>query len=389
VRTNRWFILSLFLLSSSINYLDRQVLAGVAPLLKQEFSLNNAEYGALATAFSIAYSIGAPLAGLMIDRIGLTPGISVAVIVWSFAGIATGLGSGLTSLIACRTVLGAAEGAGVPAVGKAVHLLLRPEERAIGQSLSQAFISLGVVIAPPLSIQIALHSGWRSAFLVTGTLGLIWIVLWRRIAPPETGSSAVHTFRGYNLLRDRRAWIFAGANALSMILYSLWSNWTVLYLNDAGGATLSQAGWFATLPPLCSTVGGLTGGWLSFRWMQRGTAAVPARMRVCFAASVIALSTAFIPWMPNLWLSVAGISLSFFAVAAFSVNMYTIPLDVFGAAHAAFSVSLLTASYGVMQAVVSPLFGWIIDQHGYAPICVGASITPLAAYAMLRWTSIE
>lgn len=386
MRDNRWLLLAVFLVSSTINYLDRQVLAGVSPIIRDEFQLSNTQYGALGTAFSVTYSLGAPLAGIMIDRLGLTRGISLAVALWSIAGILTGLGTGLASLIVCRALLGFAEGGGVPAAGKAVRLLLRPEERALGNSLGQAFISLGIVIAPPLSIAMALRTGWRSAFIVTGALGLVWILVWRRIAPPETISGGKPQPGDRAIFRDRRLWLFASANALSMVLYSLWSNWTVLYLKDVSGATLTQAGWYAALPPLCSTLGGFAGGWLSYRLIRRGSDAIPARIQVCLVASVLSLATAFIPWMPGVALAAAGISVSFFAVAAFSVNMYAIPMDAFGPQHAAFSISLLTASFGAMQAVVSPLFGRIIDLYGYAPICAGASLTPLAAYAILRWT---
>jgi hypothetical protein len=132
--------------------------------------------------------------------------------------------------------------------------------------------------------------------------------------------------------------------------------------------------------------GGFAGGWFSLRLMERGLAATSARLRVCLAAAVLSLGTAAIPAAPTAAWATAGISLSIFAVSAFSVNTYTLPLDVFGGARAAFAVSMLVASYGAIQLVVSPLFGHIIDRHGYSPVAIVAALTPMAACAALWLT---
>jgi len=128
----------------------------------------------------------------------------------------------------------------------------------------------------------------------------------------------------------------------------------------------------------------------SLRFIEHGAAPIAARFRVCLAASVVALATAAIPAAPTPAWASAGISLSIFAVAAFSVNMYTLPLDAFGGARAAFAVSLLVASYGAVQALISPAFGKVIDLYGYAPLAIAASLAPLAACAVLWGTrSVE
>ncbi len=383
----RWVALCVFVLSSAINYLDRQTLATLAPLVRAEFHLSNAQYGLIVAAFSITYAAGAPFAGWTIDRAGLNRAIGVAVGLWSCAGLATGIVRGLAALATCRAALGAAESAGIPAAGKAIHRFLRPAERALGNALNQAGVSLGLMLAPPLATWLAVAYGWRSAFLVTGSLGLAWIPLWRWAArragpeaPPETPRAAA------SLIRDPRLWAFAAANALSMVGYSLWTNWTTLYLVEARGLTLVQAAWYAWIPPLAAAVGGFAGGWLSLRFIRRGEPAAAARYRACRVAAVLGLATAAIPLAPSAAWAAAGISTSIFAVAAFSVNMYTLPLDVFGGAQAAFAVSILVASYGGVQAVISPLFGKVIDMAGYTPLALAAALAPVAACAVL-WAS--
>jgi ACS family hexuronate transporter-like MFS transporter len=381
----RWLLLAVFVLSSAINYLDRQALATLAPLVRAEFHLSRAEYGWILGVFSITYALSAPLAGMLTDRIGLNRAASLAIGVWSCAGIATGFTRGLGSLLGCRAVLGAAEAGGIPAAGKAIHLYLRPPERALGNAVNQAGVSLGAILAPPLATWIALRSGWRHAFIFTGILGLVWIPVWnwaaRRLpaaaapAPAQTGAAGI--------LRDRRLWAFVAANALSMVGYSLWTNWTTQYLVDAHSLTVRQAAWYAWIPPFVAMGGGFAGGWLSLRIMRGGTPAAAARFRVCFAAALVSLVTAAIPAAPTPAWAIAGISISFFAVSAFSVNTYTLPLDTFGAERAAFAVSMLVASYGAAQLVISPAFGALIDHYGYAPVTTFTAFTPLAACAVL------
>jgi MFS transporter, ACS family, hexuronate transporter len=388
-RPYRWVVLSVFVLSSAINYLDRQTLATVAPLVRAEFHLSNAEYGLILTAFSIAYAASAPFAGMLIDRIGLNRAISLAIGVWSCAGIFTGFTRGLGGLLGCRSVLGMSEAAGIPAAGKAIHQYLLPAERALGNALNQAGVSLGLILAPPVATWIAVSYGWRQAFVVTGCLGLVWIPVWNWTAGAAARTTPAGSYEPQavsELLRSPRLWALVIANALNMSVYSLWTNWTTLYLVDARRLTLARAAWYAWIPPLIAMLGGFGGGWLSLRGVRAGLPAVTARTRVCLAGALLALPTMLIPVLPTAGWAVAGISLSILAVSAVSVNMYTIPLDTFGGARAAFAISMLVASYGAVQALISPAIGAVVDARGYGPVCLVGSLMPLAAYGVLRWT---
>ncbi len=388
----RWAVMGVFVLCSTINYLDRQTLATLAPLVRADFHLNNAQYGLILSVFSIAYAACAPFAGMLIDRIGLTRAASLAVGVWSCAGICTGFTHGLGGLLGCRGVLGMSEAAGIPGAGKAIHRYLRPAERALGNAWNQAGVSLGLILAPPVATWMAMRYGWRQAFVITGSLGLLWIPLWnltarkaRVLADAGGDSKAAAVDGGIGaLLGSRRMWALVAANALNMSVYSLWTNWTTLYLVEKHRLALAQANWYAVIPPAIATVGGFGGGWLSLRWMRGGRSAVDARTRVCLGGGVLALATALIPLMPTPGWTAAGISLSILAVSAISVNVYTIPLDTFGGARAGLAISLLVASYGAVQALISPAIGAVVDAHGYGPVCVTAAVLPLAAYAVLR-----
>ena len=394
----RWLAISVFVLSYGLNYLDRQLLAAVAPAVKAEFHLTNEQYGMILSVFSIVYALASPAAGLLIDRVGLNLGASLAVAAWSFAGIATGLVSTFRGLLGCRIALGVAEAAGMPCIGKANALYLPPSELALGVSMNQVGISLGSAAAPLIVAMLMPLWGWRSAFIFCGALGLVWIPLWwlvSRTVPPQpqksqpaahaTPASAAINLAG--LLRDRKLWGLILASMLYMTLYTLWTNWTTLYFVQSRGMSLDEANRnFAWIPPLCATLGGFVGGSLSFRAIRSGVPVQRARMRACWFGAALALSTAAIPWMPNSILAAAAISMSFFACLVILTNVYSMPTDLFGVERAAFGGAALTFAYGAMQAVVSPFIGRLVDLWGFSAVCVAFAFMPLAGVTVLRLT---
>ncbi len=383
----RWLAVGVFILSSSLNYLDRQLLAALAPTLRGEFDLTNEDYGQLVAVFSLVYAGAAPFAGWLLDRLGLNLGASLAVAVWSTAGAATGFTRSFAGLVTARTVLGAAEAAGIPATGKANGLYLEPREYALGAAFNQVGITLGSVAAPLLVTAIQPLYGWRASFTVCGLLGFLWVPLWWFTAKkvPAHPQPKTPTVTTRELLGDRRLWMLALANAFVMTLYALWSNWTTLYFVEARGLTQEAANaQFAWIPPVAATAGGFCGAALSYVLIRRGMDVLGARMRVCWLAAVILLATAAVPWMPTPALAAAAISLSFFWTLAISTNLYALPIDLFGAARAGFGVAILTCSFGLMLAFVSPWIGAMVDRAGFTPVCVAMAAMPLAGVFLLR-----
>ncbi len=382
---HRWLVVGVLVLSTALSFVDRQVIAALAPALKQEFHLSNEGYGYVVSAFSLAYAVIAPAAGLFIDRIGLNAGISIAVALWSAAGVATGFAGGLGSLLACRAALGAAESGGIPATAKGFALYLKPRERAIGTALNQVGISIGMVAAPLLVGWLAATSGWRAAFVATGAAGFVWVAAWlllvRRMKEPAIADDRADAGTP---ARDWRLWALAGANVLMMTVYSLWMNWTTVFLVSAHGLTQAEANrQLAWVPPVFASLGGLFGGWMSMRWASAGVPLYASRFRACAVGAVLLTTTALVPMASGAGLATALISLSFFMAVAMSVNIYAMPLDLFGARRAAFAVSVLTASYGLMQTLVSPLIGHLIDRFGFGPVCGVFGLSPLASLVLL------
>ena len=385
----RWLAISVFLLSSTLSYLDRQLVAALAPTLMSEFHLSNFEFGEISSVFSIVYALMAPLAGLFIDRVGLTAGASISVIAWSLSGIATGLTQTFRGLLACRTMLGIAEAAGIPGFGKAGALYLEPRELALGTAFNQIGISLGLGAAPLIVAALAPRYGWRSTFVACGALGFIWAPLWwftAKRVPSQLAAKAPPPSPIGTLLRDRRLWGMVIANMFIMTLYTLWTNWTTAYFNQAWRLTQEEANLrYAWLPSIFATLGGFFGGALAYQGIRGGVGPLTARLRISLISAVGALlATASIPLMPTPGLATTMICASFFWTLCSSTNMYALPIDVFGAGRAAFSVAALTCGYGLMQALVSPAIGSIVDHFGFRAVCFAVSALPLVGVFILR-----
>jgi len=218
-------------------------------------------------------------------------------------------------------------------------------------------------------------------------LSVLWIPLWlttSRLIPPAADyrgpSPGAHSER---ILRDPQLWALVIANGLSMTIYSLWTNWSPTYLVQLG-LKPQQAANYSWIIPLCGYAGGFIGGSLSWRFIRQGQDPVQARKRVCYWAAVACLATAAVPLFHSPAMATVGMSFSFFSIAAWSTNLYTLPVDIYGAARAGFAVSGLVCAFGVMQAIVSKPLGFTIEHYGFMPVCLLFAGLPLVAYAIIR-----
>lgn len=390
-RSLRWVAVAIFIVSSTLNYLDRQLLATLAPLIMADLHFSQTGYGFLISALSIAYAISSPVTGWFLDRVGVNRGIVTAVAWWSASAVSTGLVSSWRGLAICRASLGIGESAGVPAVGKLNGLYLKPEELALGAALNQVGLSLGLIVAP-LSISIAMAHSWRTPFVIAGLLGFLWIPVWMatsRAIPPQFGTEEAAIRKAKStpvaaVLRNRELLYLLAANVLWMVGYSLWSNWTTLYLMHVNGLTLRQTAHYVWIPPLVSNLGGFFGGWLSLRWMRRRMESVEARKRAIWVSACGMLATLLLPLAPNAAWATACISVSFFFLLSGSVNIYALPVDLFGAARSGIAIAALTFAFGVMQMILSPLIGYMGDHRLYTQVGWFVAIPPVLSALVLR-----
>lgn len=380
----RWTAAAFFALASTWNYLDRTILSAAGPRIVAEFNLNHLQFGALNGAFGLPYALASPFVGWFLDRLGLEAGIVCAVALWSVSAALCGATRSLGQLFAARRLLGVWESAGVPAAGKLNAIYLEPKDRALGAALTQIGIALGIGGA---SLVVGWFKDWRSPFLFCGLLGLAWIPLWmlvRRAIEPHRAVLPQHQPFSLALFKDPRLIRIAAANGLWMVGYVMWTGWTTLYLKETYHLTEKGANSWALFPPFASILGAFLGGWLSRRAIQQGAREVPARLNAIFIAALGCFAVALAPFCTSPLAATAVIAISYFWTTAGSVNLYTIPVDIWGGERAGTAISALVCSYGLLQLVLSPAIGAIVDRFGYKPVCWLIALPPLLAWLLLQ-----
>lgn len=386
----QWLAMAVLWLSFTINFLDRQILAAVAPTLKEEFHLSNTNYGELISGFYLVYAITTPLAGWFLDRVSLRAGAVIAVAIWSLAGFATGLTNSFRGLLVCRMGLGLGESAGIPAVAKATATYLEPAEMGLGGGFGAVSISLGSIAAPLVVAAISPRFGWRSVFVFTGLLGIMWVPLWwftSRRVPPCVESKSKPSVSVRYILRDRRLWATALAYCLVYTLYTLWSSWTTIYLVQERHLTPLEANTrFAWFPPAFAVLGGFLGGILAYVLIRRGMESLTVRMRVCWLSAPLLAAGILVPFLPTTTLAASAIGISFLAFQSILGSMFLIPLDMFGAGPAGFSNSLLAFAAAITQVLISPAIGAVVDHLGFTLLCVVVPLLPVLGLGVLAAT---
>jgi ACS family hexuronate transporter-like MFS transporter len=389
----RWVAITVFIFASVLNYLDRQILATMVDIwrTRPEFPFTYDDYGLLLSVFSIAYALSALFVGWFVDRVGLNRGAGFAVAVWAIASFGTGASHSVRQLLIWRALLGISEASAIAAVTKAVALYLLPPERAVGQAMSQLGLSLGAGIAPAFAVYFSYRYSWHWAFYAAGLLSLAWIPMWlataRSIPPAAPSPISLEIGRpphSFALLRDPKLWTLMIANMLGMTVYSLWANWAPTYLVRVHHLTPPQASHFTWIVPFAGYLGALLGGAISWQLVRSGRTPIAARKRACLVSAVFVLATMAVPLLPNAALATAGMSFSFFWVCAWSVNHYTLPIDIYGAGRAAFGGASLVFAYGVMQSFISRPLAAVIEQYGFGPVCFAFAWLPIAGYFLVH-----
>lgn len=385
----RWVAITVFIFASVLNYLDRQILATMVDIwrTRPEFPFTYDDYGLLLAVFSIAYAASALFVGWFVDRVGLNRGSAWAVALWAVASFGTGASHSVHELLVWRALLGIAEAGAIAAVTKAVAIYLLPSERAVGQAMSQLGLSLGAGIAPAFAVYFSYRYSWHWAFYAAGLLSLAWIPAWlgtSRVIPAGASMDDAKPSHSFGLLRDPKLWALMIANMLGMTVYGLWANWAPTFLIRTHHLTPPQAARYTWIVPLTGYLGALLGGTLSWRFVRAGFTPVAARKRACLIAALFLLATVAAPMLPSPALATVGMSFSFFWICAWSVNHYTLPIDIYGAKRAAFGGASLVFSYGVMQSLISRPMASVIEHYGFGVVCLTFACLPIASYLLVH-----
>ncbi len=397
----RWWIGGLLFASTVINYIDRQTLSLLAPMLKRDYQWSNQDFALVLAAFRLAYAGGQAISGRLLDRLGVRAGLSLSVAFYSVAAALTSLASGLRSFCFFRFLLGAGESANWPGATKAVAEWFPSRERSWAVALFDSGSSAGGAIAPFLVFWLyRATGGWRPVFLITGALGALWLLAWRilyhppeshpRLGPEERAliRSGQHTPPAgprpswLRLLRAPETWGIVLGRSLTDPVWFFITDWFPLYLVSRGFAVEHSllAVW---VPFVAADLGNFFGGGLSSRLIARGWPVLRARkalIAVCgLGMSTLAL-TAFVSSLPAL---AALFALSTFAYAAWSTMDIVLPADLYPH-HSVASVAGLSGTGAGLATIASSLaIGHITDRYSFGPVIVGASLVPLLATTLV------
>ena len=395
----RWTIVALLFVATTINYVDRQVLGILAPTLQRELRWTETDYGDIVSWFSLAYAFGFLIAGRLIDRIGIKRGLGAAVVVWSIAAMAHALARTAAGFSVARALLGLGESAIFPGAIKTVAEWFPKRERALAAGLFNAGTNTGAIVAPLLVPAIALRWGWQWAFIITGALGFIWLLLWipyyrdpalhPRVTRAELelirsdGPDSDTPVPWLRLLRLKQTWAFAVGKLLADPVWWFYLYWLPKFLDAQYGVALSGLALPLIVVYLIADVGSVGGGWLSSALLARGWSLNRARKTAMLLMACLIVPTAFAPRAPNMWAAVLIVGIAAAAHQAWSANVYTLASDMFPRS-AVGSVVGIGAFAGAMGGVVfQRVIGRVLDANGnnYGPIfaaCGGAYLIALA-----------
>ena len=395
----RWYIGGLLFLSTVINYIDRQTLSVLAPYIKTEFQWSNTDFAMLIIAFRVAYAGGQTISGRLLDRFGTRTGLTVSVAFYSIAAMATSLATGFRSLAAFRFLLGLGESANWPGATKAVSEWFPRKESGWAVALFDSGSSIGGAIAPFLVLGVYHYFGsWRPAFIVTGMLGFIWLLLWRlfyhspeehpRISPEERAyilagrdesaapGSPPLSYR--TLLALPQTWGIVVGKALTDPVWFFITDWFAIYLVTRG-YRLEESLLAFWVPFLAADLGNFAGGGISSWLISRGWSVGRARKSIVLVGGLGMTLLAPTVWIDSFAVLVACFAISTFCYAAVSTMILNLPADVYPTASVASVSGLSGTGAGIGTITATLLVGTIADRMSFAPILIGASVIPLFA----------
>jgi ACS family hexuronate transporter-like MFS transporter len=381
-----WVPSSVLMLSSLLSYVDRQVLAVLSPTILHDTGLSSAAYTDVLSAFSIAYMIANPLWGSLLDYVGLRTGMFIAVAIWTVASVSHAWVVGFLGFAVARTVLGLGEGATFPGGLKTAMESLPPDRQARGMALGYSGASLGAIVTPLIVTPIALHFGWRTAFLVTGVMGAVWLVLWSMAARPPLlpeNARAKLVFQLPNLM-ERRFWLVVASFGLGAVALGVISSLSPLYLNRALGLTQAQLGHILWIPMVGWEAGYFFWGWVADRYVANDERRT---VRVFVLLTVLALPAGLATMTGSWIIAVALFFWAMFIADGFVVMSLRVGARLYPHGQAGLVAGIGSGSWAAVQAVVLPVYGRWFNQRWYGAVFLSMSLLPVVGTSLWMWLS--
>ncbi|HYV09556.1 MAG TPA: MFS transporter [Pyrinomonadaceae bacterium] len=342
----RWVICGLLFFATTVNYVDRQVLGILSKDLKTAIGWTEVDYGNIVAAFNAAYAFGLLLAGRLMDRIGTRVGYAAAIVWWSLAAMAHALARTPFGFGIARAALGIGEAGNFPAAIKTVAEWFPKKERAFATGIFNAGSNVGAIVAPLTVPWIAVHLGWRWAFILTGAIGFLWLLFWLPVYrrpdehpkvskaeldhiqsdPPDPPAMRVPWL---SLIPHRQTSAFAIGKYLTDPVWWFYLYWIPNFFRDNHGLDLTTIGPPLIVIYLIADIGSIGGGWLSSTFIKRGWTINRSRKTAMLICALMVTPIIFAANVKSLWAAVALIGLAAAAHQGWSCNLFTTTSDMF------------------------------------------------------------
>jgi len=351
----RWVICSLIFFATTVNYLDRAVISLLKPYLTKDFHWNDGDYANVEIAFKVAYSVGLLFAGRLIDRLGTKMGYFFSTFLWSVSAVLHAFANSTLGFAVVRSALGLSEAGNFPSAIKAVAEWFPKKERAFATGIFNSGANIGAIIAPLTVPAIAIAWGWKWAFVITGAIGFVWLVLWlifyeiparqKRLGKAELAyiNSDMDEQDRADILTDapkvswgkllsyRQTWAFSIGKFLTDPIWWFYLFWLPDFLESQYGLKGTAVSLPVALVYTISTFGSIYGGYLPKTFIENGWPVFRARKTsmLIYAFAVVPIVFAQILGSVNMWLAVIIIGLAASAHQAWSANIFTTVSDMF------------------------------------------------------------
>ena len=380
----RWLIVALLFLATTINYIDRQIIGLLKPILEVEFNWSESDFARIVVAFTVAYAIGLLFFGRLIDGVGTKTGYALSVAVWSLMGILHATAKSVTGFSLARIGLGVGEAGNFPAAMKTVAEWFPKKERALAAGIFNSGTSIGVVVALLITPWILANYGWQEVFIITGAMGFVWLILWfwlyeipakhRSLSrkeyelitgeqEPKVDGVIRKTTKWGRLFTLPQTWAFVFGKFLIDPIFWFFLFWLPSYFSSTFKLDLTRPSVELMIIYSATTFGSIIGGYLSSRLVRRGMAPLKARKTVLLVIAILELSIILTQYATNVCAVVALISLAVAAHQAWAANIFTTASDMFPK-EAVSSVVGIGGMAGAVGGIFFPIFvGYLLDNY--------------------------
>lgn len=401
----RWTVCALLFFATVINYMDRQILGLLAPLLQHDIGWTQIQYGRIVIAFSAFYAVGLLCFGRIVDWLGTRVSYALAMLVWSIAAMLHAAVGSVTGFAMVRALLGIGEGGNFPAAIKTTAEWFPRRERALATGIFNSGANIGAVFAPAIIPPLALAFGWRAAFVIIGAIGIVWLGFWfafYRSADPASrdeemaeAQDEVEALDAANvnarapgwgvLIKKRQTWAFIIGKFLTDPVWWFYLFWLPKWLNESRGMDMQHIGLPLVVIYAMTTIGSIGGGWISSALLRAGWSVNGARKTAMLICACCVLPIAFVSQVDNLWGAVAIVGLAAAAHQGWSANLFTTASDLFPkrALGAVVGIGGMAGSIGGV--LFSEVIGQVLQRtgHYWVLFAIGASAY-LIAFAIMH-----